>query len=222
MELLIATTNAGKIKEIEHELDAAGLRALGVHARGLKDLPAGWVDCAEDQPTFIGNAAKKARHFARISGMLTLADDSGLCVDALGGAPGVISARYAGEPCDNAANNAKLLREMAAVADGSRGARFVCAMALAMPGRKAEAVGHTEAAIDLHVVMDEIVGEILRAPRGGNGFGYDPLFLHPPLGKTTAELEMAEKSQVSHRGKALRRMIEWLRAALPRLREPGQ
>jgi XTP/dITP diphosphohydrolase len=197
MKLLMATTNKGKIVEIEHEFAASGLT---VQVLGLKDLPAGWSDCVEDRPTFVGNAAKKARHFAAIAGMLTLADDSGLCVDALGGAPGVISARYAGEPCDNAANNAKLLREMENVPEGKRQGKFVCAMAASLPSA------------DLAVFVDEVHGEILRAPRGDKGFGYDPLFFFPEFGKTTAELDMATKGRISHRGKALRKMIAWLEA----------
>jgi XTP/dITP diphosphohydrolase len=198
MQLLVATGNAGKVKEIEHEMEVAGLLSGGIHLHGLKDLPPGWADVVEDRPTFVGNALKKARHFAQISGMLTLADDSGLCVDALDGAPGVKSARYAGEPCDNAANNAKLLREIDSIPDDKRQARFVCAMALATP------------TADLAVMVDDVHGVILRASRGTHGFGYDPLFFFPDLNMTTAELPMDKKSQISHRGKALRRMIAWM------------
>ena len=197
-KLLIATTNNGKIKEIHHELQVAGLLEA-YELIGLKDLPAGWVDVVEDRPTFVGNACKKARHFAQIANCLTLADDSGLCVTALDDAPGVRSARYAGEPCDNAANNAKLLVEMENVPDGQRQARFVCAVALASP------------AADIAVMSDDVHGEILRAPRGEHGFGYDPLFFFPQFGKTTAELDMATKSGISHRGKAFRRMIAWMK-----------
>ncbi len=197
-KILIATTNAGKVKEIHHEFEAAGL-LNEFELAGLKDLPAGWRDVVEDRPTFAGNACKKARHFAIISNCLTLADDSGLCVDALNGQPGVRSARYAGEPCDNAANNAKLLREMDNVPDGQRAAKFVCAVALASP------------ATELAVMTDDVHGEILRAPRGEHGFGYDPLFYFPQFGKTTAELDMVTKGSISHRGKAFRRMIAWLK-----------
>jgi XTP/dITP diphosphohydrolase len=202
MNLLVATGNQGKVKEIEHEMDVAGLHGNGIKLLGLKDLPPGWVDVVEDRPTFVGNAVKKARHFAQISGMLTLADDSGLCVDALDGKPGVLSARYAGEPCDNAANNTKLLREMANIPDERRQAKFVCAMALARPDA------------DLAVMVDEVHGVILHAPRGIHGFGYDPLFYFPELDMTTAELPMNKKSQISHRGKALRRMIGWMQQHL--------
>lgn len=210
MKLLVATGNQGKVVEIRHEMERAGLVELGVEVVGLKDLPPGWVDVVEDQDTFVGNATKKARHFAALSGLLTLADDSGLCVAALGGGPGVRSARYAGEPCDNAANNAKLLAEMAPVPDGQRQAKFVCAMALAMPSREAGEGGGGQG-IDLAVMVDEVQGEILRALRGTQGFGYDPLFYHPASNQTTAELSLVEKSKLSHRGKALRRMLTWMK-----------
>src|SRR3982751_3050995 len=130
--LLITTGNLGKVVEIRHELEGAGL--LGeMEVVGLKDF-SGWVECVEDRPTFVGNAGKKARHFADFSGCLTLADDSGLCVDALGGAPGVYSARYAGRHGDDEANNRKLLEALAGVPDEKRGAAFVCSLALADPG----------------------------------------------------------------------------------------
>jgi XTP/dITP diphosphohydrolase len=198
--LLIATTNAGKIREISHELATAGLLECFTPI-GLKDLPFTPEECVEDRPTFIGNATKKARHFARAADCLALADDSGLCVDALGGAPGVYSARYAGVSGHgaDAANNEKLLRELADVPDQNRSARFVCAMALATPDA------------DLAVFVDDVQGTLLRTPRGAGGFGYDPLFCFSEFGKTTAELDMATKSSISHRGKALRRMISWLR-----------
>jgi XTP/dITP diphosphohydrolase len=199
-KLLIATGNAGKVREIAHEFAAAGSDWEIV---GLKQAADGRVfdECIEDRPTFIGNATKKARHYARLTGMLTLADDSGLCVDALDGAPGVYSARYAGVsgPGADAANNAKLLAAIDAVPDERRQARFVCAAALAIP------------TADLAVMVDDVRGVLLREPRGANGFGYDPLFFFPEFGKTTAELDMATKSSISHRGKALRRMIALLR-----------
>ncbi len=158
------------------------------------------AECVEDRPTFVGNATKKARHFAVISGCLTLADDSGLCVDALGGVPGVYSARYAGVSGAgaDAANNAKLLAAMADVPEERLAARFVCAMALATP------------VCDLAVMVDEVRGVLLREPCGAGGFGYDPYFFFPEFGKTTAELDMATKGQISHRGKALRRMLAWM------------
>ncbi|HUO09791.1 MAG TPA: RdgB/HAM1 family non-canonical purine NTP pyrophosphatase [Phycisphaerae bacterium] len=201
-KLLIATGNAGKVKEIRHELEIAGL--LGdFDVLGLKDNGSTFPDCIEDRPTFIGNATKKARHYARLSGHLTLADDSGLCVDALNGAPGVYSARYAGIDGDretvDAANNKKLLDALKDTPDEKRQAQFVCAMALATP--------HAE----LAVMLDHVDGLLLHEPRGTNGFGYDPLFYFPQFKRTTAELDMKSKSHISHRGKALRRMISWMK-----------
>jgi XTP/dITP diphosphohydrolase len=198
-QLLIATTNPGKIREIAHELEAAGLLDHFTPI-GLKDLPAAPPECVEDRPTFIGNATKKARHYAACAGTLALADDSGLCVDALGGAPGVLSARYAGVSGHgaDAANNQKLLAALEHTPDPDRSARFVCAMALALP------------TADLAVFTDDVRGTLLREPRGDGGFGYDPLFFFPEFGKTTAELDMHTKSSISHRGKALRKLIAWL------------
>jgi XTP/dITP diphosphohydrolase len=163
----------------------------------------------EDQPTFAGNAAKKARSAALARDLWTLADDSGLEVEALFGAPGVRSARYAGEPADDAANNKKLLRELANVSEERRGARFVCALALARPDGTLAAE-----------VEGSARGRILEAPRGRSGFGYDPLFLftepgYPATGRTFAELTPAEKSAVSHRGRALHALTAHL-ANLPR------
>jgi XTP/dITP diphosphohydrolase len=207
-----------------------------VEVIGLKDLPSPLPECVEDEPTFEGNARKKARHYAALSGLLTLADDSGLCVAALDGAPGVFSARYAGVSGAgaDAANNAKLLAALAVVPDERRQAKFVCAMALAEPVRssrfsvsgmgvapptgedtlkrelRAEDTIKRELQI-LAVMTDQVHGVLLREPRGANGFGYDPLFYFPQFGQTTAELDMTTKGQISHRGKALRKMIAWMR-----------
>ncbi|MGN6366718.1 MAG: RdgB/HAM1 family non-canonical purine NTP pyrophosphatase [Phycisphaerae bacterium] len=207
--LLIATTNAGKVKEIRHEFERAGLLDH-FEVLGLKEWAGAYEDCVEDRPTFIGNATKKARHFAKLANCLALADDSGLCVDALNGTPGVYSARYAGiegprETVD-AANNSKLLDAIKDVPDEKRQAQFVCAMALATP------------AADLAVMVDHVDGVLLHEPRGTNGFGYDPLFYFPQFKRTTAELDMKTKSHISHRGKALRRMITWIRDNDPSLR----
>jgi len=236
--LLIATGNSGKVKEIRHEFEVA---AAGAHDAwlaaldiiGLKDLPK-LPECIEDEETFEGNARKKARHYAGLSGLLTLADDSGLCVEALGGAPGVYSARYAGVSGAgaDAANNAKLLAAMERVAEGRRGAKFVCAMALAAPAGSSRlsvlcadevpSTGEDTLKRELRtlaVMTDEVHGVLLRAPRGENGFGYDPLFYFPEFGKTTAELDMATKGQISHRGKALRKMLAWMREHARELRK---
>lgn len=202
--LLIATSNPGKVKEIRHEFEftANAAAASAYTIIGLKDLPGGGglPECVEDRPTFEGNAAKKARHYAALTNLLTLADDSGLCVEALHGAPGVYSARYAGVAGHgaDAANNAKLLHAIDAVPDDQRQAKFVCAMALATP------------TADLALMVDEVHGILLREPRGDNGFGYDPLFYFPEFKLTTAQLDMATKSRISHRGKALRKMIAWM------------
>ena len=195
MRLLIATTNLGKAREINAELLAAGVGELELLT--LHDFPE-IPNVVEDQPTFGGNAMKKARHYAAHSNMLTLADDSGLCVEALSGAPGIYSARYAGQPCDDAANNRKLLAALKDVPAEKRGAQFVCALALALPNKP------------LVALSDYVAGGIGYAPRGDNGFGYDPLFVLPERGLTTAELSMEEKSRISHRGKAVRRLAGWL------------
>jgi XTP/dITP diphosphohydrolase len=208
-KLLIATGNPGKVREIRHEFETAAAAAhdpwlRDLHIVGLKDLAPLPPECIEDQPSFDGNAAKKARHYAAASAFLTLADDSGLCVDALHGAPGVYSARYAGVsgPGADAANNAKLLAAMDPVPDDRRQARFVCAMALALPAPDGPRI--------LAQLSDEVHGILLREPRGTNGFGYDPLFFFPQFNQTTAELDILTKSRISHRGKALRKMIQWL------------
>ena len=192
MRLLLASTNRKKRDEL-----AALLAGSGVEVVSAADLPA--VD--EDQPTFALNAAKKARSAARASGSWALADDSGLEVEALGGAPGVRSARFAGDGADDAANNAKLLGMLEGVAREERGACFVCALALARPDGSLAAE-----------VRGEARGVILASPRGRSGFGYDPLFEfsepgHAATGKTFAELTGAEKSAVSHRGRALRGLV---------------
>ena len=196
MRLLLATTNSGKVREIAAELSAAGVKNIDL--KSLCDFP-GIPDVAEDQPTFSLNALKKAQHFAQCTGMLSLADDSGLCVDALYGAPGIYSARYAGTPCNDDANNRKLLEALQTVPIEKRTAFFVCALALALPEKP------------LLVLSDYVRGRIGYAPRGENGFGYDPLFILPDRELTTAELSMEEKSRISHRGKAVRQLAERLR-----------
>jgi len=204
---VLATRNAGKLREI-----AATLGALPVEVVGLDQIDPGWEipEPAEDGGTFAENARAKASYYAARTGYWALGDDSGLEVDALGGAPGVRSARYAAEQLPSgagrkeadAANNAKLLRELAGVPDRQRTGRFVCCLALS-DGRRIllEAVGVTE-------------GRIGRAPRGRNGFGYDPLFIVPALGRTTAELSPQQKNDISHRGQATRELARRLRDML--------
>ncbi len=195
MQLLVATTNLGKVREISAELLACGVNNFEFAT--LQHFP-GVPEVVEDQPTFGGNAMKKARHFAKHTGVLSLADDSGLCVDALDGAPGIYSARYAGNPCDDQANNRKLLAALKDVPLEKRTAQFVCALALALPEKP------------LVVITDYVQGTIGYEPRGEHGFGYDPLFVLPEQDLTTAELSIAEKSRISHRGKAVRTLAQWL------------
>lgn len=200
--VLVATSNPHKLQEIR-----AVLAPLRIHARSLADAGADHLpEPAEDADTFEGNARIKARCYAAATGDPCLADDSGLEVDALAGAPGVHSARYAGAHADraqrDAANNEKLLRELEAVPDDQRSARFVCAMCLAAPDGRvlAEARGTFE-------------GRIARAPRGANGFGYDPL-LELEDGRTSAQLTPEEKNTRSHRAQALRAIAPKLLASL--------
>ncbi|MDO8700249.1 MAG: XTP/dITP diphosphatase [Deltaproteobacteria bacterium] len=194
-ELLVATTNQGKFAEVK-----AFLKSLPLTILSLKSLGS-WPAVVEDGATFEENAFKKARALAEYSGMLTLADDSGLEVDALNGAPGIYSARYAGEEGNEDKNNEKLLRELTGVPEEKRSARFVCALALCAP----ESRGMKE-----WTVRDSCEGRIAFKIRGQNGFGYDPLFFYPPFGKTFGEIDRETKATVSHRGKALKKLAEML------------
>ncbi len=189
MELLLATENQNKVQELSKMLDPEKWQV-----RSLRDFPRVVIP-PEDAPDFLGNALIKARAAAQQTGLLTLADDSGLAVDALDGAPGVRSARYAGEEHDDDANNRKLLRALAGVPSEKRTARFLSCIVLVTPeGIEYHTVGTCE-------------GRIALAPSGTGGFGYDPLFLVDGLGKTMAELSMEEKNAVSHRGKALKEIL---------------
>lgn len=188
MKLIIATKNEGKIKELRVLLKetSAELETLIDHP----EIP----DVVEDGETFLENAGKKARAAARETGEFALADDSGLVVDALGGEPGVNSARYAGKQGDYAANNKKLLEQIKGVPKEKRAAAFVCVMVLASPdGREWTVEGRCEG-----IIIDE--------PKGTGGFGYDPLFFVPTEGLTMAELAMERKNGLSHRGRALGKM----------------
>ena len=191
-ELLVATGNRGKLRELELLLQGSVERLLSL--ADFPELPA--VD--EDGKTFVENAIKKARSAAKATGLPVLADDSGLVVDRLGGRPGVHSARFAGATATDAENNALLLRELAGVPIEFRGAAFRCFIALCLPDGACETFD------------DELRGIILESPRGTEGFGYDPLFLVPEYGKTLAELPLATKNRISHRGKALLRLKEFL------------
>ncbi|CAH0298443.1 dITP/XTP pyrophosphatase [Massilia sp. Bi118] len=190
--LILASNNAGKLKEFAQLLAPIGFE---LHPQGEFNVP----EAEEPFGTFVENALQKARHAARLTGLPALADDSGVCVNALGGAPGVYSARYAGEPKSDARNNAKLIEDLAAHADKS--AYYYCVLVY---------VRHAD---DPQPVIADGVwrGQIVDAPRGENGFGYDPYFLIPDLGKTTAELAPSEKNAISHRGQAIRALVEKLK-----------
>ena len=190
--LVLASGNAGKLAELRALLEDT----YDLHAQS----EFGVDDVEETGLTFIENALLKARHAARLTGLPALADDSGLCVDALGGAPGLYSARYAGGHGDAAANIARLLRELEGVPEARRGAHFHAVVVL---------LRHADDPRPL-VVEGSWHGRILETPRGAGGFGYDPVFLDPGLGRSAAELEPALKHRVSHRGRALARLREAL------------
>jgi XTP/dITP diphosphohydrolase len=194
LRLLIATSNRGKFREISAVLSTVD----EIECVSLKDFPP-VSECEETGSTFEENAIQKAKYYAGHFHILTLADDSGLEVDVLDKRPGVYSARYAGEPCDDQANNAKLVQELAGVPAEKRNARFRCVMALV--DANGNIIGTTEGTIE---------GVIIDQPQGKNGFGYDPHFLVPKLGKTTAELSPKEKNDISHRGQATRAMKQLL------------
>ncbi len=191
-EIVIATRNGHKLAEIRAILAEAGFLILGL------DEFDGAPDVEEDGATFEANAAKKAEAAARATGRVAVADDSGLVVEALGGAPGVMSARYAGAGGDGGANNALLLRELDGVPDGRRTARFVCVVAAARTGRRTR------------LFRGDCGGRIIRELRGEAGFGYDPLFFSDELGMTFAEAAPGEKNRASHRGRALALLREAL------------
>ena len=205
IDLLVATTNSGKLAEIK-----SFLKYLPVHIISLSDLQDPPV-VAEDGQSFEENALKKARTLAEWSGYRTLADDSGLEVDALGGRPGILSARFSGIEGDDAANNSKLLEEMRDVSEEKRTARFVCVLALCAPtsegGTQCTSRGSCEGLIGF-------------AAKGKNGFGYDPLFFFLPLNKTFGEIDQQTKTTVSHRGKALKELVKVLPAWLDVVKKP--
>ena len=192
-KLVLASGNAGKLKELSSLLAPLGIEVLPQSAFNVSEAE-------EPHPSFVENAIAKARHAARTTGLPALADDSGLCVDVLGGAPGVLSARFAGEPKSDARNNALLLERLAGAPN--RRARFYCALAL---------IRHADDPQPL-IACGEWHGEILEAARGQGGFGYDPLFLVPDLDQTAAEIDRELKNVLSHRGKAMRQLLDRLRA----------
>lgn len=199
-KVLVATSNAGKLRDFAGA--AAPYDITIANVPHFSSLP----QVVEDGTAFEENARKKAESYSlAVPGELVLADDSGLEIDALGGAPGVRSARYAADQphtavcnTDDEANNARVLRELKGVPEQKRTARFVCVLAVARDGQT------------LRTFRGAAEGVILDAPRGQNGFGYDPLFYFPRIGKTFAELTAAEKAQYSHRGAAFRRFLQWM------------
>ncbi len=191
--LVIASNNPGKLREFQFLLSPLGIEVLTQAQLGIDEAE-------EPHVTFIENALAKARHVSRLSGLPALADDSGICVAALGGAPGVLSARYAGDnPKSDLRNNEKLLREMQGVED--RRAHYYCVLVL---------LHHADDPQPL-IAEGEWHGEIAHEERGEGGFGYDPLFWLPDLGKMSAERSREEKHAISHRGKALKVLLEKLK-----------
>lgn len=200
VKLFLASSNPGKAEEfraLAKTSSADGLVEIDL-LQAFNSLPT----FSEDAPTFAENAAGKALHYSKLTEAMVFADDSGLVVPALGGAPGVRSARYGGADASNAERIAKLLGEMKRKSGAQRAAHFVCAIALAEAGRA------------IAIVTDRADGEILEVPRGSGGFGYDPVFQFPVLKKTFAELLPEEKNRYSHRGKAFRKLVAALRVSI--------
>ncbi len=196
--VLLATRNQKKLAELQRILDAA-LGDGAVTLVGLADVPA-YPESPETGLTFVDNAVAKAREGAQLTGLPTVADDSGLAVDALGGMPGVFSARWSGRHGDDVANLDLVLAQLHDVGDEHRGARFVCAAALVLPGGRQ------------FTTHGEMPGRLIREPRGRGGFGYDPIFVAEGNTLTNAELTPEEKDAISHRGKAFRALAEMVRA----------
>jgi XTP/dITP diphosphohydrolase len=196
-DLLVATRNPGKLAELRRLLEAE--RVAGVRVLGLADVPE-FPEEPETGATFAENALAKARDATKATGLAAVADDSGLAVDALNGMPGVLSARWSGRHGDDRANLELVLGQLADVPDDRRGAAFVCAAALVVPGGREV------------VVHGEWTGRLARAPRGTGGFGYDPVFVPDGETRTSAELAPQEKDALSHRGRAMRALLPHLRA----------
>jgi XTP/dITP diphosphohydrolase len=196
-EIVLATGNKGKVMEIKEALSG-----LSVTLLTLEDFP-DLVLPPEDGSSFEENALIKARYAAKETGLPALADDSGLVVEALSGAPGIHSARYAGEDATDGENIDKLLGELEAVSDDRRQASFICALALVFPELDRE-----------ELFMGEVAGSVMRERKGANGFGYDPVFFIPALNRSAAELTNREKLSVSHRGQAIKKFREWLSGEL--------
>ena len=192
-KLVLASNNAGKVREFQALLAPLDFQVI---PQGELGIPS----AEEPHHTFVENALAKARHASVASELPALADDSGICVHALNGQPGVLSARYAGEPANDAANNQKLVQELKNQVN--RGAHYVCALVFVNSANDPEPV----------IVQARWYGTIVDEPKGTHGFGYDPYFFLPELGLTVAELDPAKKNSISHRGQALRQLIEQLKS----------
>ena len=200
--VVLATRNAAKLRELARILSAED-RGAQIRLAGLDEFP-GAPDVPETGATFEENALLKARAIADYTGLPAVADDSGLCVDALNGMPGVLSARWAGGHGDDQANLELVLAQVADVPDARLGARFVCAAALVAPRSRPAREW---------VVTGQVEGRLIRAPRGSGGFGYDPIFLPDGFGQTTAEMTAEAKDAISHRGRAFRALTPFITAA---------
>jgi XTP/dITP diphosphohydrolase len=196
--LVLATRNVHKVRELRKILTAAGLDVELLSIEEFPDVP----DVPETGLTFADNALLKAREVGKVTGLPAIADDSGLCVDALGGQPGIFSARWAGAHGDDKANLDLVLSQLADVPDEQRGANFTCAAALVLPDGEER------------VVEGRLDGTLTREPRGSHGFGYDPIFVPTGESRTTAEMSPEEKNRISHRGKAFRALAEVVKELL--------
>lgn len=202
--VVLATRNAHKVAELRRILAEAGLDVELVGTDAFPDLP----EVPETGTTFAANALLKARAAAAGTGLPAVADDSGLCVDALNGMPGILSARWAGRHGDDVANLELVLDQLSDVPDDRRGAHFLCAAAAVLPPESVGGAGEER------VVEGTVEGSLIRVPRGDNGFGYDPIFVPYGHDRTTAEMEPAEKDAISHRGAAFRALVPVLRDLL--------
>jgi len=197
-KLVLASNNAGKVREFQALLAPLDFQVI---PQGELGIPS----AEEPHHTFVENALAKARHASAASGLPALADDSGICAHALNGQPGVLSARFAGEPANDAANNQKLIEELKNQSD--RGAHYVCALVFVNGANDPEPL----------IVQTRWYGQFVDHAKGSNGFGYDPHFFLPELGLTAAELEPQQKNAISHRGQALRELIEQLKLRMTRV-----
>jgi len=215
--VVLATRNAAKLRELARILGAGDSGGTQIRLAGLDEFP-GAPDVPETGATFEANALIKARAVAGCTGLPAVADDSGLCVDALNGMPGVLSARWAGGHGDDRANLDLVLAQLADVPSSRLGARFVCAAALVVPGTLLAPGGTTPPSppgTREWVVTGQVEGQLVRAPRGSGGFGYDPIFLPDGFDQTTAEMTAEAKDAISHRGRAFRALTPFITAAGP-------